>query len=122
LVGAEFDDAVGAPAGRWLGADDRRLALLRVFLRRGSLLGVRSGGGLVGGGLVRGSFVGSGLVGRLLLGGFLLGFLGEVLLTDVLAVADAEHHDDVVRLLLPQQVARDVPPVEVVLGIVAQQA
>src|SRR6185312_4423723 len=54
--------------------------------------------------------------------GALLGFLGEIALTDVLAVADAEHHDDVVRLLLMEDVAGDVPPVEVVLGIVAQQA
>ena len=50
-------------------------------------------------------------------------FVGfEVTLADVLTIADAEHHDDIICLFLRERIARNVPPVEVALRLVAQQA
>ena len=73
------------------------------------------------------SRLGVALVGRLVAGLrvfrlLLFGFFGEIFFADVLAVADAEHHDHVIGFFLGEDVARDVPPIEIALGVVAQQA
>ncbi len=49
-------------------------------------------------------------------------FLGDVSFADALAVVQPEHHDHVVRLLLAQDIADRVPPIEGALGIVTDQA
>jgi hypothetical protein len=88
---------------RLFGRDDRLLlGLLGLLLGRGFLVGVAL------------------LV--LLILRRLVGFLDQILLTDVLVVGDAEHHHHVVGFLLRQRVARHVPPVEIALVFVAQQA
>ena len=102
FIAAKFDSAVHTLAALRLGRDARRLILLAgliLFLR--TLVGV--------------FFV-------LLFLGVLVGLFGQIALADVLAVADAEHHDHVVGLLLREDIARDVPPVEIAFRLVAQQA
>ena len=73
--------------------------------------------------------VGLRLVQRILTGvllvllvlGVLVGLFGQITLADILAVADAEHHDHVIGLFLREKIARDVPPVEIAFRLVAQQ-
>ncbi len=95
--------------------------------RRRFCFGFRCGDGLVFR-LVLRRLVALFLIAILLVAGLLtfgllfFRLLGEIFFPDVLAVADADHHDDVVRLLLGEDVAHDMPPIEVALGVVAQQA
>src|SRR6185503_11677618 len=63
----------------------------------------------------------AGFLGRFLVD-VLARFLGDVALADALAIGNAKHHDHVVGLVLGQQLARDVPPVEVALGLIADEA
>src|SRR6185437_1096240 len=100
LVAAKFDRPVGFFAPRWLRRDNR------------GLLGV-AGRFFV----VRGLFVFFLFVLRFLL----IRFFGEIALADVLAVADAQHHDHVIGLFLRENIARHVPPIEIALGLVTQQ-
>jgi hypothetical protein len=52
----------------------------------------------------------------------LFGLFRKIFFADVVAVADAEHHDDVVGFFPRENIARDMPPIEVALDVVAQQA
>src|SRR4029450_12393079 len=66
------------------------------------------------------------ILGRLIFGLLVLGscisLFGKILYANFLTVADAQHHDDVVGLLLCQRIARDVPPVEITFRVVLHQA
>src|SRR5262249_28101862 len=62
------------------------------------------------------------LIFSLLLLGSCISLFGKILVANVLTVAEAQHHDDVVDLLLRYRIARDVPPVEIAFSVVVQQA
>ena len=101
MVGTELNDAIGL-----LSRLGRSNAVLLLIV--GLLFILRI---LIGSGLVR-------LVLFLL---FVVGFFSEIAFADALTIGNAEHHDDIVRLLLREGVARNVPPVEVPLCLVSQQ-
>ena len=105
FVAAEFDDAVGDLAALRLGHIDPALVLIvgLIFIFLVGVFAVL---------LVLGVFGVFGVLFR---------FFGKVALADVLPVANAEHHNHVVGFVLRQQIARDMPPVEIALGLVAQQ-
>ena len=63
-----------------------------------------------------------GLILGLLFLGSCFSLFGDILFANVPTVAEAEHHDDVIGLLLRQRVARNMPPVEIAFTVVAQQA
>src|SRR4029077_381481 len=52
----------------------------------------------------------------------LVRFLRQVALADILTVADTEHHHNEIRLLLSEDVARNMPPIEIALRLVSQQS
>ena len=107
MVRSELNDAIGLGACRLFGRDDRLLVLL-VGLIFVLILVLRV--------LIRG------LGGLILVLLFLVGFLGQVPFANALAIADAQHHHDVICFFLGQRVARDMPPVEIAFLFVAQQA
>src|SRR5262249_44663659 len=57
----------------------------------------------------------------LILAFLLVGVLGGLALANAFAIADAQHHHDVVGFLLREDIAGDTPPVEIALGFVTHQ-
>src|SRR5262249_43569989 len=58
----------------------------------------------------------------LILAFLLVGVLGGLALANAFAIADAQHHPDVILLLRREDTAGDTPPVEIALGLVTHQA
>src|SRR4029079_1398825 len=103
LVGAEFD-RTGCPLARLrFGCRDRiLLSVLDLILRLG--------------------FFFRRLFAYFIFFFLLVRFLRQVALADILTVADTEHHHNEIRLLLSEDVARNMPPIEIALRLVSQQS
>ena len=90
-------------------------------LRRGAdilgIVGLRELSGLAG---FWPAFLSASSLASLILG-LCFCLFGKILFANLLAIANAKHHDYIVCFLLRQCIARDMPPVEIALAIVAQQ-